>query len=161
LKLASGVCDTKALLEEKITVALGADGLPCNNRADAFQEMRTAALLSRLQHGEQALASEHIVRMATIEGARALGLAERTGSIEAGKRADLVVVDATGTGGSVLEGTNVYDALVYQMGSERVRAVCVDGRLLYEQGRLLFAEEAEIVAQARSERALLVRRAGL
>jgi cytosine/adenosine deaminase-related metal-dependent hydrolase len=161
LKLASGVCDTKALLDAGVTVALGADGLPCNNRADPFQEMRLAALLSRLQHGEQALASERIVRMATSEGAKALGLAERTGSIEAGKRADLVVLDTTGTGGSVLEGTDVYDAIVYQMGAERVRAVAVDGHLLYESGRLLFADEAEIVRQAAEERTALVRRAGL
>jgi cytosine/adenosine deaminase-related metal-dependent hydrolase len=161
LKLASGICDTKALLDDGITVALGADGLPCNNRADAFQEMRLAGLLSRLQHGEQALASERIVRMATVEGAHGLGLAERTGSIEAGKRADLVVIDATGTSGSLLEGTNLYDAIVYQMSAERVRAVAVDGRVLYERGRLRFAEEAEIVAQAAEERVALVRRGGL
>lgn len=161
LKLASGICDTKALLESGVTVALGADGLPCNNRADAFQEMRLAALLSRLQHGEHALISERVVRMATIEGARALGLAERTGSIETGKRADLVALDATGTSGSVLEGTNVYDAVVYQMSAEHVRTVAVDGRLLYDRGRLLFADEAEIVAQAARERASLVGRAGL
>jgi 5-methylthioadenosine/S-adenosylhomocysteine deaminase len=161
LKLASGVCDTLALLDAGVTVALGADGLPCNNRADQFCEMRLAALLSRLQHGDGALASERIVRMATVEGARALGLAERTGSIEAGKRADLVVLDTTGTGGSILEGAGVYDAIVYQMSAERVRAVAVDGRLLYERGRLLFADEAEIVRKAAEERTALVRRAGL
>src|SRR5262249_33595113 len=137
------------------------EGLPCNNRADAFQEMRLAGLLSRLQHGEQALASEHIVRMATIEGARALGLAERTGSIEIGKRADLAILDATGTSGSVLEGGELYDAIVYQMSAERVRAVAGAGRLLYDRGRLVLADEAEIVAQAARERTALIRRAGL
>jgi cytosine/adenosine deaminase-related metal-dependent hydrolase len=161
LKLASGICDTRALLDAGVTVALGADGLPCNNRADAFQEMRLAGLLSRLQHGEQALASERIVRMATIDGAHALGLGDRTGSIETGKRADLVVIDATGTSGAVLEGADVYDALVYQMNAERVRSVSVDGRLLYDRGRLLFADEAEIVRQAATERAALVRRVRL
>jgi cytosine/adenosine deaminase-related metal-dependent hydrolase len=158
-KLGSGLCDTKALVDEGVTVALGADGLPCNNRADAFEEMRLAGLLSRLLHGEQALSSERIVRMATIEGARALGFADRAGSIEVGKRADLVVVDAGGVGGTLLSGTDVYDALVYQMSSQRVRAVCVDGGLLFRDGELLFAREADIVAEAERERAKLVRRA--
>jgi len=159
LKLGSGLCDTKALIDEGVTVALGADGLPCNNRADAFEEMRLAGLLSRLLHGEEAVSSERIVRMATIEGARALGFADRVGSIEVGKRADLVVVDHTGTGGTLLEGTSVYDALVYQLSADHVRAVCVDGRLLYRNGELLFADEAEILAQAKAERAALMRRA--
>ncbi|HEV8481586.1 MAG TPA: amidohydrolase family protein [Candidatus Eisenbacteria bacterium] len=158
-KLGSGLCDTKALVDGGVTVGLGADGLPCNNRADAFEEMRLAGLLSRLLHGEQALSSERILRMATIEGARALGFAGRTGSIEVGKRADLVVVDHTGTGGTLLEGTSVYDALVYQLSAAHVRAVCVDGRLLYRNGELLFADETEILAQAQVERVALMRRA--
>jgi len=161
LKLGSGVCDTRALLDEGVTVALGADGLPCNNRADTFEEMRLAGLLSRLLHKGKALTSESVVRMATIEGARALGFGDRTGSIEVGKRADLVVLDATGTSGSVLEGTSVYDAVVYQMNAEHVRSVSVDGKRLYERGRLLFADESEIVARAQSERAALLRRAAL
>jgi len=160
-KLGSGLCDTKALVDEGVIVALGSDGLPCNNRADAFEEMRLAGLLSRLLCGDKALSSEQIVRMATIEGARALGFAERTGSIEVGKQADLVVVDHTGTGGTLLEGTSVYDALVYQLSADHVRAVCVDGRLLYRNGELLFADEAEILAQAQAERAALMSRARL
>ena len=161
LKLASGVCDAKALLDAGITVGLGADGIPCNNRADAFEEMRLAGLLSRYLHGESGLSSERIVRMATIEGARALGLDAITGSIEVGKRADLVVVDATGTGGTVLAGGDLYDALVYQMSAERVRAVCADGRLLFADGELRFAREADVVADAERERASLARRAGI
>src|SRR5262245_33380332 len=160
-KLGSGACDTKALLEAGVTVALGADGLPCNNRADPFAEMRLAGLVSRFLHGERALSAERIVRMATIEGARALGWAAEIGSIEAGKRADLCVVDTSGTGGTLLSGTGVYDALVYQLTSERVRTVCVDGTTLFDGGQPRFAPESEILADAARERDALVRRAGL
>jgi cytosine/adenosine deaminase-related metal-dependent hydrolase len=123
--------------------------------------MRLAGLLSRLLHGEAALGAEQIVRMATEGGARALGLDRLVGSIEVGKRADLVVIDATGAGGTLLAGTDVYDAIVYQMSSERVRAVSVDGRLLFRDTELLFARESEIVDDAAREREALVRRAGI
>src|SRR2546430_17581574 len=73
--------------------SLGADGAACNNRLDMFTEMRTAALLQKLAHGPEVLPAARALRLATIEGARALGLEKEIGSLETGKRADLIVVN--------------------------------------------------------------------
>src|SRR5207248_8738821 len=81
------------MIARGISVTLGADGAPCNNRLDMFTEMRTAALLQKARHGPQALPALTVLRMATIDGARALGLADEIGSIEAGKRADLILLN--------------------------------------------------------------------
>jgi 5-methylthioadenosine/S-adenosylhomocysteine deaminase len=161
LKLASGICDVRSLRDAGVGVALGADGLPCNNRSDPFQEMRLAGLLSRLLRADRALSGEEVVRLATIDGARALGMDSEIGSLEPGKRADIVVMDATGSSGALLPRTDVYDALVYQMTSERVRAVAVEGRFLFREGRVLFADEETVLADAAREREALVVRAGL
>src|SRR6476660_9883252 len=92
LKLGSGIAPVVQLLENGISVSLGADGAPCNNRLDMFTEMRTAALLQKALHGPEVLAASGVLRLATIDGARALGLDAEMGSLEVGKRADLAVV---------------------------------------------------------------------
>src|SRR5262245_12403847 len=86
LKLASGIARVAEMLDRGVSVSLGADGTPCNNRLDMFTEMRTAALLQKVLHGSRALPAETALRLATINGARALGLADQIGSIEVGKR---------------------------------------------------------------------------
>jgi 5-methylthioadenosine/S-adenosylhomocysteine deaminase len=159
LKLASGVCDVRALREAGVVVALGADGLPCNNRADAFVEMRLAGLLSRNLRHEASLSAEEVVRMATLEGARALGLEAEIGSLEVGKRADLVVLSTQGTGGALLPHTDPYEAIVYQYSAEQVRTVAVDGKLLLHRGRALIFDEEAVVRAAETERLALIRRA--
>src|SRR4051812_1162298 len=88
LKLGSGLAHVAEMQSRKIPVSLGADGAACNNRLDMFTEMRTAALLQKLAHGPEVLPAALVLRMATIEGARALGLDNEIGSIEIGKRAD-------------------------------------------------------------------------
>src|SRR5204863_5453065 len=93
LKLGSGLARVAEMLARKIPVSLGADGAARNNRLDMFTEMRTAALLQKLAHGPEALPAARVLRMATIDGARALGLDKDIGSIEVGKRADIIVVD--------------------------------------------------------------------
>src|SRR6476660_1097959 len=92
LKLGSGIAPVNRLLSEGISVSLGADGAACNNRLDMFTEMRTAALLQKALHGPEVLPATRALRLATIDGARALGLDAEIGSIEVGKRADLAVV---------------------------------------------------------------------
>src|SRR5262249_46396258 len=89
LKLASGVARVAEMLDMGISVSLGADGAPCNNRLDMFTEMRLAALLQKALRGSRELPALTALRMATKSGARALGLADQIGSVEAGKRADL------------------------------------------------------------------------
>lgn len=93
LKLGSGIADILALREAGIPLGLGADGSACNNRLDAWQEMRLAALLQALLHGPASVDPADFLRMATYDGAGVLGLENDIGSLRAGKRADLVLVD--------------------------------------------------------------------
>src|SRR6266849_784518 len=93
LKLGSGIARVDEMLERGISVSLGADGAACNNRLDMFTEMRTAALLQKVLHGPEVLPAARALRMATVDGARALGLEKEIGGIELGKRADVILVD--------------------------------------------------------------------
>jgi 5-methylthioadenosine/S-adenosylhomocysteine deaminase len=133
LKLASGFAPVAAYLEKQINVALGTDGAASNNRLDLFQEMRTAALLAKAVAGDaQALPAHAALRAATLGGAQALGLAGTTGSLRAGKAADLVAVDL-----SAPELTPCYDPvshLVYAAGREHVSHVWVAGEILLRDG---------------------------
>src|SRR5947207_7761502 len=92
LKLGSGIARIAEMLDRGMSVSLGADGAACNNRLDMFTEMRTAALLQKALHGPEVLPAAQALRMATIEGARAMGLEDEIGSLEMGKRADIIVV---------------------------------------------------------------------
>src|SRR6267154_6494958 len=93
LKLGSGLARVAEMLARKIPVSLGADGAACNNRLDMFTEMRTAALLQKLAHGPEVLPAGRALRRATLDGARAVGPEKEIGSLEAGKRADVIVVN--------------------------------------------------------------------
>jgi 5-methylthioadenosine/S-adenosylhomocysteine deaminase len=136
LKLASGFAPVASLLAAKINVALGTDGAASNNRLDMLEEMRTAALLAKaVARDAAALPAHAALRAATLGGAQALGLASRIGSIEPGKRADLVAVDLGAT-----ELSPCYDPvsqLVYAAGREHVTHVWVDGRPRIAERRLL------------------------
>ncbi len=93
LKLGSGIAPVASMLERGISVSLGADGAACNNRLDMFTEMRSMALLQKVLHGPEAMPASQALRIATIGGAKALGLDNEIGSLEPGKRADVIVVD--------------------------------------------------------------------
>ncbi|GAE24500.1 guanine deaminase [Halalkalibacter wakoensis JCM 9140] len=93
LKLASGIAEVPRLLDDQISVSLGADGAPCNNNLDMFNEMRLAALIQKPIHGPAAMNAKTVFKMATIGGAKAVGLENEIGSIEVGKKADLVLLD--------------------------------------------------------------------
>ncbi len=93
LKLGSGIAPIPQYLKEGISVTLGADGAPCNNNLSIFNEMRLASLIQKPIHGAEVMDAKTIFRMATIEGAKALHLQDEVGSIEIGKKADLVLID--------------------------------------------------------------------
>jgi len=135
LKLASGMCPLAALVEAGVNVALGTDGAASNNDLDMFEEMRVAALLAKGVSGSPvAVPARAALEMATINGARALGLDHLVGTIEAGKAADLVAVDL-----SHPRTTPVHDAvtqLVYSAGADQVSDVWVAGRRLLNERRL-------------------------
>ena len=127
MKLASGFCPTAHLFEAGINVALGTDGAASNNDHDMIGEMRTAALLGKAVAGDAcALPAEQVLRMATINGAKALGLDAETGSLEAGKAADIVAVDMARLNTQPLY--NPLSQLVYSCGRDQVSDVWIQGR---------------------------------
>jgi len=160
LKLGSGVARVAEMLERGISVSLGADGAACNNRLDMFTEMRTAALLQKALHGPEVLPAARALRMATLEGARALGLEKEIGSLEIGKRADVIVVDLAQSHSSP-QRDDVVSALVYSAGSSDVRTTIIDGRVVMRAGQLLTLNEADVIAEANREASALTKRAGL
>ncbi|HEU5459574.1 MAG TPA: 5'-deoxyadenosine deaminase [Pyrinomonadaceae bacterium] len=158
LKLGSGIAPVAKLLEEGISVSLGADGAACNNRLDMFTEMRTAALLQKVLHGPEVLPAKRVLRMATIDGARALGLAADIGSLEPGKKADLAVVRLGRL--HTTPATDVVSALVYSSQIDEVDTVIIDGRLVMRDRKLLTIDEPQTIATANSEARKLIARAG-
>lgn len=148
LKLASGFCRTEDLRRAGVNLALGTDGCASNNDLDMFGEMRTAALLAKGVAGDAAaLDAASVLRMATLGGATAMGLGERVGSIEPGKRADLAVVDL-----DTVETSPMYDVvsqLVYATGRHQVTDVWVDGRRKLRDRVLTDIDEAAVKAAAR------------
>jgi 5-methylthioadenosine/S-adenosylhomocysteine deaminase len=158
LKLGSGVAPVFEYLEAGVNVALGADGAASNNRLDGWEELRLAGLLSRFRNGPPGVAALDLFEMATIAGARALGLDADIGSIELGKYADLCVVDLCRA--HAVGPDDVYTQLVYSARAADVRLVLVGGRVVVEEGKLTAFSEADAIAEATRQRALVLRRAG-
>jgi len=163
LKLASGICRVMDLRKKGISVSLGADGAACNNQLSAFQEMRLASLLQKPLKGPTALSAREAFEMATIEGARALGLVSEIGSLEKGKKADFVVLGQDGafeaTDWTEKEPESAYSALVYSLGPAQVESTWVDGLPVFHQGSYPGISAANIKEQARKERKKLLDRA--
>ena len=149
LKLGSGIAPIVTLLEEGVSISLGADGAACNNRLDMFTEMRTAALLQKALHGPEVLPAGRVLRMATIDGARAMGLDSEVGSLEIGKRADIAVVRLDRL--HVTPVTDVVSALVYSADSDDVETVIIDGEFVMRDRTLLTIDESRTIADARVE----------
>ena len=154
LKLASGICPVPDYLGRGIRVTLGADGAPCNDRLDMFSEMRHAALLQKVAAGPTALHAWQVVRMATAEGAAAIGLGDVCGTIEPGKRADLVLLDPSA--GFALPTSwrdDPYGPLVFAFDRGNVVETRVDGEVVFHRerrtARTLAPAPAEIEAAAR------------
>ena len=159
LKLGSGIAPVAEMRRRRISVSLGADGAACNNRLDMFEEMRLAAVLQSIRLGPGALPARDAVWMATREGARALGLEPEIGSIEAGKRADLIVVGLDRP--HLAPGPDPYSTLVYAARGPDVRHTVVDGEVLVRNGRPVRVDPAEVAADAKREAAALAARAGI
>jgi 5-methylthioadenosine/S-adenosylhomocysteine deaminase len=169
MKLASGVAPVVDLLDRGVPVGLGGDGIKENNRIDVIQEMKQAALLQKVRQLDATLLpAERALRMATIEGARALGLADEIGSLEAGKKADLLVVDMDQLHTSPLLSDpapggyrNVVPNLVHAAGPADVDHVMVDGEWVVRDGTFLPADRADLIDRhERATRRLLERRDG-
>lgn len=148
LKLASGFARVGAMLSAGLNVGLGTDGAASNNRLDVLGDLRLAALLAKAANDDpRTLPAHSALKMATLAGARALGLENEIGSIETGKAADLVALNL-----SSLELSPCYDPVsqvVYAAGREHVSHVWVRGELLVRDGRLLHLDEQEIESRTR------------
>jgi 5-methylthioadenosine/S-adenosylhomocysteine deaminase len=159
LKLGSGLARVAEMLSRGIPVSLGADGAACNNRLDMFTEMRTAALLQKLAHGPEVMPAAWVLRLATIDGARALGLEKEIGSLEAGKRADVIVVSLDQLHSSPQR--DVVSSLVYSAVASDVRTTIIDGQVLMRNRELLTLNEASVLEEANREESDLAKRAGI
>jgi 5-methylthioadenosine/S-adenosylhomocysteine deaminase len=159
LKLGSGIAPVPEMRTRGVTVSLGADGAACNNRLDMFEEMRLAAILQAMRKQPGVLSARDVLWMATRAGARTLGLESDIGSLEVGKKADLIVVDRDRP--HLAPGPDPYSTLVYAVRGSDVRTTIVDGEVLVDDFLPLRVDRAEIAVEARSAARDLVARAQL
>jgi 5-methylthioadenosine/S-adenosylhomocysteine deaminase len=159
LKLGSGIAAVPEMLAAGVCVSLGADGAACNNHLDMFSEMRLATTLQAVRNGPGALTARQALWMATRNGARTLGLEHEIGSIQVGRRADLILVDAAHP--HVQPGPDPYSTIVYAARPDDVRMVMVDGEVLVDEFALVRVDAREIASAARTEARALAGRAGL
>jgi len=157
LKLGSGIAPVTEMRARGISVSLGADGAACNNRLDMFDEMRLAATLQAVRHQPGALTARDALCMATREGARALGLDADIGSIEPGKRADLILVERDRV--HMAPDRDPWSTLAYAARGTDVRLTMVDGHILVNDFALTDMDPAEVAATARTALAQLESRA--
>lgn len=160
LKLGSGIAPVPRYRDRGISVSLGADGAPCNNTLDMFQEMRLAALIQKPAHGPRAMPALDVLRMATMGGATALGIDDEIGSIENGKKADIVLMDLTRywNAPQTLDAASIAGAIVHTGSPENVAGVMVDGVWLYHDGAHRTLDLPRTVESARTELASLLTR---
>jgi 5-methylthioadenosine/S-adenosylhomocysteine deaminase len=149
MKLASGTAPVPAYLRADVAIGLGTDGAASNNDLDMFEAMRFAALLHKHASGDpRALSAHSALEMATIRGARALGMEKRIGSLEPRKRADVITVSINGA-----RQTPMYDAishLVYVIRGEDVQNTIVNGQELMRDRKVLTLDEKAVIAEGRS-----------
>jgi 5-methylthioadenosine/S-adenosylhomocysteine deaminase len=159
LKLGSGIAPVPEMLARGITVSLGADGAACNNRLDMFEEMRLAAVLQATRRRPGILPAREVLTMATRAGARTLGAEHDIGSLEVGKRADLILVERDRP--HLVPGPDPYSALVYAGRGSDVRTTIVDGEVLVDNFMPVRVDRAQIVAEAQAAAHELAVRAGV
>jgi len=147
MKTAAGVMPVINMLAAGEAIGLATDGAASNNNQDLFEEMDLAAKLQKITRMDsRALPAEQVVEMATIGGARAIHQEKQIGSLEPGKKADLILVDTTAPHATPMY--NVYSQLVYALKASDVRTVVIGGKIVMEDRRMLTLEEGAILAKA-------------
>jgi cytosine/adenosine deaminase-related metal-dependent hydrolase len=148
------------MLETGVNVAMGCDGSPCNNDYDMIREMKLAAILHKaVTLDPTVMPAEQVLEMATLNGAKALGLENEIGSLEVGKKADFVAIDLKKL--HTTPSYNPISTLVYAATGGDVDTVVVDGNIVVQKGELLTMNEEEIRVQAKKHADALYQRAGL
>jgi cytosine/adenosine deaminase-related metal-dependent hydrolase len=142
-----------------ISVSIGADGAPCNNNLDMFTEMRLASLIQKPIHSPTIMDAKAMVKLVTIEGAKALNLADEIGSIELGKKADFILLNLEKANHSMLDNDeNVYSSIAYAATKSDVEYVFVDGKMVVEKGSSLIYDDVELRAKGKTELSALLKR---
>jgi 5-methylthioadenosine/S-adenosylhomocysteine deaminase len=156
MKTAAGVMPTVDMLAAGQAIGLATDGAASNNNEDMFLEMNLAAKLQKVARMDsRALPAEDVVAMATITGAKALHVDKLIGSLEAGKKADLIIVDTSAPHATPMY--NVYSGLVYSLKASDVRTVVIGGKPVMEDRKMLTLDEAAILAKAKEYKAQIQR----
>lgn len=159
-KLASGICRVPKLLESGVNVGLGTDGAPCNNTNDLLQEMKLAGIIHKAETYDPTLVpAETVLEMATINGAKALGLDGFIGSLEVGKKADFVAIDMQRV--HLQPYYSPVSAVVYSVTGNDVNLVVVDGKIVVQGGKLLTMDEEQVWREAEKRGHEVVAKAGL
>lgn len=155
MKLASGTAPIYKMLDRGVNVSLGTDGCASNNNLDLFEEMKTAALLHKLSTGNPtALPARQVLKMATVNGAKALGT--ETGMLKAGMKADMIIVDMKKP--HLTPCFDIPSHLVYSAGGSDVRTTIVDGKVLMDDYRVLVLDEQKVIEEAQKAAEELVAR---
>ncbi|WP_438445223.1 5'-deoxyadenosine deaminase [Gorillibacterium sp. sgz5001074] len=152
LKLSSGIASVPGLLADGVPVGIGADGAPCNNNLDMYQEMRLTALIHKVQHGPTAMDARTVLRMATMGGARVLGLEDSIGSVEVGKLADLQLLDLNDFHVYPSFDADLYSRVVYAATRGDVDTVLIDGETVMRDKRVRTIDKDYVLRE--SDRAL-------
>ncbi len=147
LKLGSGIAPIPEYRENDITVSIGADGAPCNNNLNIFNEMRLAGLIQRPKHGVTALPASEIMKMATINGAKTLQQENEIGSIEKGKKADITFIHADELHSQPFN--DVYNKIIYSTSASDVHNVMINGKWVLKNRNLITLNENNILKSAK------------
>ena len=148
MKTAAGVMPVMEMREAGVPVGLATDGAASNNNQDLFEEMDLAAKLQKISHMDpRALPAQQVVEMATLDGARALHLEKQIGSLEAGKKADLIIVDTNAPHATPMY--SVYSEIVFALKATDVRTVVIAGRVVMDERKMLTLNEDEILQKAK------------
>jgi len=150
LKLASGVAKIPELMAMGVNVSIGADGAPCSNSLDIWNELRLAALIHLPRVGASGFHAASVFELATLGGARALGMEDRIGSLEVGKRGDAVILNLQHAA-TTPKASSIYGQLVYSGSKSNVETVIVEGKTLVDHGVLMAFDEQELVSEASQE----------
>lgn len=159
-KLASGIARVPEMLKKGVNVGLGCDGGPSNNSYDMVREMKLAAYIHKVRLSDpMTMPAEKILEMATVGGARAIGMQDKLGTLEPGKLADIVLVNLDSV--HMVPNNNHVSDLVYAGSGADVDSIIIDGRIVMEQRDVKTLNEREIVKEARERASALIERTGL
>ncbi|SFJ75988.1 5'-deoxyadenosine deaminase [Thermoflavimicrobium dichotomicum] len=148
LKLASGIADVPNMLDREIFVSLGSDGAPCNNTLDMFHEMRLAATLHKPAYGPTAMKARKVFEMATIGGAKAVGMEDKIGSLEVGKKADLAILNLNKFHSYPSSEVDPISRIVYTANSGDVETTIINGKIVMENRVMKTIDESIVLKEA-------------